>query len=349
MKPSFRKYNILLPLGWLYGLATALRNRMYDIGIPESTCFPIPVISIGNITAGGTGKTPHTEYLVALLKDRIRTAVLSRGYGRSTHGYILADDTSDSRTIGDEPLQIKKRFPDIDVAVSEDRVLGIKTLLRTRQPRVVILDDAFQHRKVTPSLNILLVNYNRFILDDALLPAGRLRESARGRSRAHMIIVTKCPVDLPQDTMDEMVKRLAISPGQQVFFTALEYGDIYPMDGKSPVPAYDCPVLAVTGIADPAPMEAQLRKSHNEVNMLSFPDHHAFSERDIRDIRTRLADMPQDAVIMTTAKDAARLQDIPLSDSLKEKIFILPVKPSFIKGSQTFDNAILNHIESLSK
>lgn len=348
MNPSFRKYNILRPLGWLYGLATALRNRMYDMGMLESTSFPIPVISIGNITAGGTGKTPHTEYLVSLLKDKIHTAVLSRGYGRSTHGYILADEASTSGIIGDEPLQIKRRFPDIDVAVCEDRVTGIKTLLRTHQPRVVVLDDAFQHRKVKPSLNILLVNYNRFILDDAMLPAGRLRESVKGRSRADMIIVTKCPVDLPQEAMDDMTKRLAVSQKQQVFFTTLEYGEIYPLDGNAPVPAADCPVLAVTGIADPTPMEAQLRQSHNEVQMLSFPDHHAFSMRDIKEIETRLASMPQGTAIITTAKDAARLQDAQMSEDLRKKIFILPVRPLFLNGSQAFDSAILNHIESLS-
>ena len=194
-------------------------------------------------------------------------------------------------------------------------------------------------------MNILLVNYNRFILDDAMLPAGRLRESAKGRSRAHMIIVTKCPADLPQDAMDNMTKRLAVSPKQTVFFTSLEYGDIYPMDGKSPVPAADCPVLAVTGIADPAPMEAQLRKSHNEVQMLSFPDHHVFSKRNIREIETRLANMTQGTAIITTAKDAARLQDACIGESLREKIFILPVKPKFLNDSQAFDSIILNHVQ----
>ena len=349
MKTSFRIYNVLRPLGWLYGLVSYIRNRFYDKGIIKSTAFPVPVIGIGNITVGGTGKTPHTEYLAALIKERFRTAVLSRGYGRCTKGYILADGSSTSRIIGDEPLQIRNRFPDIDVAVCEDRVHGINSLLESRRPQVIILDDAYQHRKVIPSLNILLVNYNRFLLDDAMLPAGRLREGAGNRRRAHMIIVTKCPGDLTQDAMDEITSRLAVSAKQQVFFTTLEYGDIYPLDGKTTVPAADCPVLAVTGIADPAPLEAQLRKSHSEVQMLSFPDHHAFSKRDISKIENRLASMPDGTAIITTAKDAARLQDAQISEDLKEKIFILPVKPSFINGSEAFDSAILNHIESFHK
>ena len=201
MNHAFKINDILRPLGWLYDLTTGIRNKMYDRGLLKSTSFSVPVISIGNITVGGTGKTPHTEYIAALIKDHFRTAILSRGYGRRTRGYILAESTATSLTIGDEPLQMHRRFPDIDLAVCENRAFGIERLIRDRDSHVILLDDAFQHRGVTPSLNILLVNYNRNILDDAMLPAGRLRENAAGRKRAHIIIVTKCPRNLSSDSM----------------------------------------------------------------------------------------------------------------------------------------------------
>ena len=349
MKPAFRIYNVFRPLGWLYGLVTGLRNRMYDGGMLKSVSFPFPVINVGNITVGGTGKTPHTEYLAALLKDRMRTAILSRGYGRHTKGFILSDAQSDSNQIGDEPLQIKRRFPDVSVAVCEDRATGIKRLSKLCSPQVIILDDAYQHRKVTPSLNILLVNYSRNILEDAMLPAGRLRESAKCRRRAQMIVVTKCPKDLSSLEMDDLASRLAVSPEQKIYFTTLEYGSLYPMNGKSAVPSQDCPVLALTGIADPAPMEAQLRHTHKEVGMLSYPDHHDFSRKDILEIEDRLQSMPQDSIIVTTAKDAARLSGMELNEHLKSRVFILPVKPAFLRDTKGFDDTILNHIETFNQ
>ena len=349
MKPAFRIYNVFRPIGWLYGLVTGLRNRMYDGGMLKSVSFPIPVICVGNITVGGTGKTPHTEYIAALLKDRIHIAILSRGYGRHTKGFILSDAQSDSNLIGDEPLQIKRRFPDIEVAVCEDRVTGIKRLSDLCSPKVIILDDAYQHRTVTPSLNILLVNYNRNILQDAMLPAGRLRENASCRRRAQMIVVTKCPKELSSREMDDLASMLAVSPEQKVFFTTLEYGSLYPLDGISEVPSQDCPVLALTGIADPAPMETQLRKSHKEVSMLSYPDHHDFSKNDILDIEHRLQNMPQGSIIVTTAKDAARLSGMNLNEGLKSSIFILPVKPAFLRNAKGFDDTILNHIETFKQ
>lgn len=349
MKTAFRIYNVLRPAGWLYGLITSLRNRMYDHGMLKSVSFPIPVICIGNITVGGTGKTPHTEYIATLLKDRMRIAILSRGYGRHTKGFILSDAQSDSSLIGDEPLQVKRRFPDVAVAVCEDRVTGIKRLTELCAPQVIILDDAYQHRKVTPSLNILLVNYSRNILQDAMLPAGRLRESANCRRRAQMIVVTKCPKDLSSHEMDDLASTLAVSPEQKVFFTTLDYGSLYPLDGKSAVPSQDCPVLALTGIADPAPMEAQLRKSHKEVGMLSYPDHHDFSRNDIIEIVHSLQKMPQGSIIVTTAKDAARLSGMDLNEDLKSRIFILPVRPAFLRDAKGFDDTILNHIETFKQ
>lgn len=349
MKPDYNIHGILRPLGWIYGAVTALRNRRFDRGCAHSSVFPVPVISVGNITAGGTGKTPHTEYIAALIKDKYPTAILSRGYGRSTKGYILADASATGRTIGDEPLQMHRRFPDVDLAVCENRAQGIERLISERDPQVILLDDAFQHRRVTPSLNILLVNYNRNIMTDAMLPAGRLRESAKGRSRAHIIIVTKCPRDLSPESMDELASNLAVTPAQQVFFSTLDYGTLYPYIESAAVPSTTCPVLAVTGIADPAPMTAELRTTHSDVKLLSYPDHHSFTKRNIKEIAGWLQTMPASTIIVTTAKDAARLSDLQLPAELSSRLYVLPVKPAFIRDAELFDSTIINHIESFRK
>lgn len=349
MKPTFHIYNVFRPLSWLYGLGTCIRNYMYDNGILKSKAFHIPVISIGNITAGGTGKTPHTEYLAALLMDRFDTAILSRGYGRRTKGFILSDSHSSSSLIGDEPLQIKRHFPGVDVAVSEDRVKGIERLTDICNPQVIILDDAFQHRSVKPSLNILLVNYNRNIIDDALLPAGHLRESAKGRRRADIIIVSKCPSHLSSAEMERLQSILAVSDRQQVYFTTLEYQTICRMDGPAGLPDPGCPVLAVTGIAFPEPMLQELRMTHNIVRSVSYPDHHDFSRKDLEEIEKELDSMPSGSIILTTAKDAARLSGMDLGRSLRERIFVLPVRPAFLRNQDGFDNQIIKHVESYTQ
>lgn len=349
MNHALQIIDILRPLGWLYGLATGVRNKMYDRSLLKSASFSVPVISIGNITVGGTGKTPHTEYIAALIKDRYRTAILSRGYGRATRGYILADATACSRTIGDEPLQMHRRFPDMDLAVCENRACGIERLVRDRDSRVILLDDAFQHRGVTPSLNILLVNYNRNILDDAMLPAGRLRESAAGRKRAHIIIVTKCPRDLSSESMDALASRLMTTPGQKVFFSTLDYSNLYSFVDSAVIPSAHCPVLAVTGIADPAPMIAELKTTHSEVSLLTYTDHHSFTERDINRITGRLEKMPADSIIVTTAKDASRLSDKQIPAELSNRMYVLPVRPRFLRDGDLFDNEIINHIETFRK
>ena len=349
MTPRFRIYDILRPLGWLYGAAAALRNRRFDSGRAASAVYPIPVISVGNITAGGTGKTPHTEYIASLLQNRITTAILSRGFGRSTKGYILADESATSRTIGDEPMQMHRRFPHVILAVCEKRAQGIEQLIRTCNPQVILLDDAYQHRAVKPSLNILLVNYNRNILHDAMLPAGRLRESAAERKRADIMIVTKCPQDLSASQMDQLASALAVTPAQQVFFTAIEYGTLYPMAGAAAAPSPSSPALAVTGIAGPEPLVAQLRKEHRSVTLQSYPDHHRYSERDIRSITSAISQLGPHAIAVTTEKDAARLHDMHLPSHLSSRLYIMPVKPVFLRDKEQFDNTILNHIETFKQ
>lgn len=350
MKPAFKIYNFLRPLGWLYALVTGIRNRLYDWGWRKSETFPIPVISIGNITVGGTGKTPHAEYTAILLKDRFKTAVLSRGYGRHTKGFFMSDHKSDSGLIGDEPLQIKHRFPDLEVAVCNDRAKGIRRLMDMCAPQVIILDDAFQHRRITPSLNILLVNWHRNILDDAMLPAGHLRETAKGRNRADIIIVTKCPDGLTDESMNQMAERLRVKPEQQVFFTTPEYIEPYLIDDNSrPMPLPKAPVLAVTGIVLPTLMKAELERQGHEVTLMDYPDHYRFSRQDLADITARLESLGPDAIIVTTAKDAARLLDLQLTDELRKRIYVLPIGVRFIREADKFRKAVIDHVESFSK
>ena len=347
MKSGFRINNALRPLGWLYGLVTGIRNLLFDKGIRKSRQFGLPVISIGNITVGGTGKTPHAEYTATLLKDRFKTAVLSRGYGRHTKGFFMSDAHSDSGLIGDEPLQIKRRFPDLEVAVCSDRAEGITRLIDMCAPQVIILDDAFQHRKVKPSLNILLVNWHRNILEDAMLPAGYLRESVKGRRRADMIIVTKCPDNLDKESMADRTNRLKVKPEQQVFFTTPQYNKPYLIDDAGqPLDLPKVPLLAVTGIASPALMQAELERQGHDVTLMAYPDHYRFTKQDITNITDRLKGMGQDAVIVTTAKDAARLQDLNLDDELRNRIYILPVGVRFLRDADKFEKTVIGHVES---
>ena len=350
MNSEFRINNALRPLGWLYGLVTGIRNIMYDKGIRKSEEFKLPVISIGNITVGGTGKTPHAEYTATLLKDRYKTAVLSRGYGRHTKGFFMSDAHSDSGLIGDEPLQIKRRFPDLEVAVCSDRAQGIKRLIAMCDPQVIILDDAFQHRRIKPSLNILLVNWHRNILDDAMLPAGYLRESVKGRRRADIIIVTKCPEDLSREDMNDLEQRLRVKPEQQVFFTTPHYNTPYHMDDAGqPVELPRVPLLAVTGIASPALMKAELERQGHTLSCMDYPDHYRYNKQDIVNITSRLESLGQDAAIVTTAKDAARLQDLDLAQELRQKIYVLPVGVRFLRDADKFEKTVLSHVESFAK
>lgn len=217
----------LLPLSWLYGLGVRLRNQLYEMGILKSHTFGIPVIAVGNITVGGSGKTPHVEYLIRLLKDRMKVAVLSRGYKRKSRGYVLAGPETVSSEIGDEPYQMKNKFPDVFVAVDKDRCEGIRNLTTdetTKETDVILLDDAFQHRRVKPGINILLIDYHRLIIYDKLLPAGRLREPQNGKNRADIVIITKCPTDLKPMEFRVLTKAMNLFPYQDLYFSTLEYG-----------------------------------------------------------------------------------------------------------------------------
>lgn len=320
----------LLPLSWLYGLVVSIRNLMFDVGMLKSKTFPLPVICVGNITVGGTGKTPHTEYLIRLLSEKHQVAVLSRGYKRQSEGYVLATPTTSMTDIGDEPYQMKHKFPQIHMAVDKDRCHGIEELMKKEvQPStdVVILDDAFQHRYVKAGLNILLMDYHRLIHLDKLLPAGRLRESSSGTKRADIVIVTKCPRDITPIERTGIERSLNIENWQKIFFSTYSYPDDMKGIGKNP--------LLVTGIASPEQMIYDLQKIVPEFDVMSFPDHHHFTENDINNIRTRAAGR----TILTTEKDATRLHGL-------ENIKVIPIEVEFIDGKEDFDNIIRNYVNT---
>ena len=320
----------LLPLSWLYGLVVSIRNLMFDAGALKSKTFPLPVICVGNITVGGTGKTPHTEYLIRMLSEKHQVAVLSRGYKRQSEGYVLATPTTPMTDIGDEPYQMKHKFPQIHMAVDKDRCHGIAELMKKEvQPPtdVVILDDAYQHRYVKAGLNILLMDYHRLIYLDKLLPAGRLRESSSGTKRADIVIVTKCPRDSTPIERKGIERSLNIENWQKIFFSTYTYPDNMKGIGSNP--------LLVTGIASPEQMIYDLQKIVPEFDVMSFPDHHHFTENDINNIRTRAAGR----TILTTEKDSTRLHGL-------ENVKVIPIEVEFIDGKEEFDSIIRNYVNT---
>lgn len=354
---SIRIHRFLLPASFLYGLGARLRNRLFDRGRLPSESFCVPLICVGNLAAGGTGKTPHTEYLVRLLRGAgFHVATLSRGYKRHTKGYRLATPTSDAGEIGDEPCQLKSKFPDIRVAVDEQRCRGIGQLLLLDNPPVdvVLLDDAFQHRRVKAGLNILLTDYHRLYCDDALLPAGRLREPAAGSRRAHIVVVTKCPPTLTEAGCRRIARKLRPAPGQQLYFSTLCYGRLRPLFPdyvKRPATGMggDEHVLVVTGIASPALLVEELETRTPHVRLLKFGDHHDFSRKDIRAIRTAFERMEGKAKrIVTTEKDAARLKShADLDEVLKANLYELPIEVAFLQDRQTcFNQNIIDYVKS---
>ena len=358
MEGDFIKINRWLqPLSWFYGLGVRFRNTLFETGFLKSRSFSIPVISVGNITVGGTGKTPHVEYLIRLLQDHSRVAVLSRGYKRKSHGFQIANESSTARTIGDEPFQMKQKFPKVIVAVDKNRVHGIEALNQKYQDiDVILLDDAFQHRYVKPGINILLVDYHRLIIYDTLLPAGRLREPLTGKNRADMVIITKCPKDLKPMEYRVITKAMDLYPYQQIFFTTLEYGELTPLFKKEAPTVNldklkDHNVLLLTGIASPRQMKEDLTPVVSKLSMLSFPDHHAFSQKDIEQISSEFAKLPSPKCIVTTEKDAARFIGLEgLSNEIKENIYILPVRIKFmLNQEEKFNENIIGYVRKNSR
>ena len=359
MEGDFIKINEwMLPLSWLYGLGVRLRNQLFELGILKSRSFDIPVISVGNITVGGSGKTPHVEYLIRLLKDKTKVAVLSRGYKRKSKGYVLAGKETEMRVIGDEPYQMKSKFPDVYVAVDKNRCHGIDTLTcdeATKDTDVILLDDAFQHRYVKPGINILLVDYHRLIIYDKLLPAGRLREPQSGKARADIVIITKCPKDLKPMEYRVIIKAMDLFPYQKLFFTTLEYDCLTPVYGgkKRPLDSIgrNENILLLTGIASPKQMTYDLKEYTPNITPMAFTDHHQFTKKDIERINRTFEKMPSPKMVITTEKDNARLSGMKgLSDNVRRNIYTLPVRVKFMLGQEEeFNNKIIGYVQKNSK
>ena len=353
-----RIHKWLLPLSWCYGLAVGIRNQLFEMGILKSRAFKTPIISIGNITVGGSGKTPHVEYIVKQLHDKMKVAVLSRGYKRKTKGFVLATKDSTAADIGDEPFQMKKKFADIYVAVDANRCRGIDFLTEneeTKDTDVILLDDAYQHRYVKPGVNILLIDYHRLIIYDKLLPAGRLREPKQGKNRADIVIITKCPNEMKPMEFRVLTKALGLFPYQKLFFTKLKYNHLKPLYAGEDKPlselTKDTHVVLLTGIASPKQMMMDLSSYTSHITPLTFADHHAFRKKDIQRINEVFAQTPEPKIIITTEKDNARLFGMKgLSDEVRQHIYMLPIEIEFLLGQQAeFNEKIIGYVRKNSR
>lgn len=353
---------ILLPISWCYQGLLKLRHKLFDWHIIPSKAFDLPVICVGNLSLGGTGKTPHTEYLIELLGD-YRLAVLSRGYGRRTKGFRLANASDSAETLGDEPMLYHLKYPEIVVAVDEDRVDGVEQLLRGQKdfpPEVIVLDDAFQHRRITAGLNLLLTEYGNLYSDDALIPAGTLRDIKSAARRADIVIVTKCPYDLPDDTLNRLRRHLKLLDHQKLFLSHLHHAPLKPLNtaaeqflkNHQPNGTQQETVGAVcfTGIAHPEPLVRHLQEESYQVREIRFPDHHLYREKDIQHVMEEFEKMPQnEKIIVTTEKDNARLKNSPYICQFESApLFMVPISVS-IHQEEMFNNIILSYVRENHK
>ena len=337
---------LLLPLSWLYAGVLAVRNWLYDIGWKRSKAFAVPLLNVGNLRVGGTGKTPHVQWLVAeLLRQGHRPAILSRGYGRQTRGSRLAGSMDSAATVGDEPWQYFQQFgpQGVPVAVAEKRGLGVRLLLEKHpEISVVVLDDAYQHRAVRPALNILLTEWARPFFEDRVLPAGRLRESRGGARRADVVIITKCPILLPamlQAAVTGRVREFS-RPDAPVLFSVYEYGAPQPFTAEAAGAPNPGPALLLTGIAQPGPLQEHLSsQGYRVVYHALFPDHHPFQPADVMALR---AHWQPEWPIFTTEKDATRLQAPALQAALAGlPLYTIPVRAALLGTGATQLRALL--------
>jgi tetraacyldisaccharide 4'-kinase len=325
---------LLFPFSILYGWITSIRNYLFDKGILKSYSFDIPIIAVGNLSVGGTGKTPQIEYLIRLLSPNYTIATLSRGYKRKSEGFVLADSTSNAEILGDEPFQIYQKFPNIKVAVDADRKNGIENLLSLNErPDIILLDDAFQHRKVKAGFYILLSSYDDLFSSDFILPAGNLRESRSGAKRANVIIITKCPKDLSEIAQQNIKNKIALEI--PIYFSFIDYDDKVYNEFESKKVSEIIPVdkLLLAGIAKPEPFFNYLQAKKEE--KLVYPDHHPFTEIDLKEIKKKA----NYRLIITTEKDYVRLKNQEFN-----ALYYLPIKSSFITNSDNFDKTILNYV-----
>jgi tetraacyldisaccharide 4'-kinase len=320
---------------------------LYDRGLKPSVSFNIPVVCVGNLTVGGTGKTPMIEYLIRLLSPAYKIATLSRGYGRATKGFFIASSKDNALTLGDEPYQFFRKFHDrVTVAVGEERALAIPLILQgTEDVEVVLLDDAYQHRRVRPSFNILLTDYNRPFYMDLLLPAGRLRESKMGASRADLVVVTKCPRDTSDDTMMEIEKDIRQIAAKPIFFTAIGYSNPLPF----PLTQGACKpeVILLTGIADAQPLVNYVKKNFTLKKHIEYPDHHRYTASELEDLAAQAAELGNVSIV-TTEKDMVKIDTREFERHLKHlSLFYIPITVQFLKNETDFDEIILNHVKNV--
>jgi tetraacyldisaccharide 4'-kinase len=340
---------LLAPFALLYGLIVKIRNLLFDYGILKSVSFKKPVICVGNITVGGTGKTPHVEYLLKILSTSFSVATLSRGYGRKNKGFGYVSPTSTAVEVGDEPLQMKLKYPAVKVAVDADRVNGITTLIQENPDLdLIILDDAYQHRWVKAGLQILLIDFNRLITRDYFLPMGRLRDSVKEKRRADIVLITKCPLDLSQEQKKSIINELRLSQKQSVYFTGISYGEPIPVfqEFGSSIDLKGRDIFAFAGIANPTFFFSHIKSRANLVEAYTFPDHFSFSESKLSPIiEAFLKNKSLNKSMVTTEKDAARLRGLATLDAeLKKALFYIPIEIRFVDNQEnSFVNQILTY------
>ncbi|MBS4059774.1 MAG: tetraacyldisaccharide 4'-kinase [Bacteroidetes bacterium] len=341
---------LLFPFALIYHFVLFLRHKLFDIGILPSESFGLPVICIGNLNLGGTGKTPHTEYIIRLFMKQHEIAVLSRGYKRKTKGFILGSSEKTSDEVGDEPKQYISKFPNITVAVDEQRRSGIKQLLKLQKPpEIILLDDAFQHRYVKPGLNILLTDYHNLYTKDYLVPAGRLRDIKSSAKRADIIVVTKTPAVFSPFIEQNLLESLKPKRSQTIYYSFLKYGNLKPVSNsnKLSIPRSISTILLITGIENPYPLKEHLNNKCIDLIHMPFSDHHVYSEKEINDIvYSYNAIIGRNKIIITTEKDAARLADSPYFRSLENlPLFFQPIEIGFHqKTGISFDEYISDYV-----
>lgn len=356
MKRNFKILDILLyPLSLIFALVVWVRNLLFDYKILKSREFDIPVLSVGNLNVGGTGKTPHVEYLIKVLSSEFKVATLSRGYMRKTKGFFLALPDSTPDEIGDEPCQIKHNFPDINVAVDGNRARGIDNLLKIdNNIKAIILDDGFQHRYVTPGLNILLIDYNNSIFDDFILPLGRLREFPSARERADIIIITKCPEELKPIDQRVLSNKMKMYASQKVYFTHMRYGEpvaLFPSLAKkiSKDDLLKSKMLAISGIANEAPFIGHIQKIGELSDKMIFPDHHNYTVMEMHQLIEKFSAInAKNKYIITTAKDAMKIKQFKeLDEEIKSAFYYIPVYVAFHENEEkVFNQYITSYVRN---
>jgi len=360
---------LVFPLSIVYGAILYLRNKLYDFGIFPSTKFNVPVISVGNLSVGGTGKTPHIEYLIRLLGSEFQIATLSRGYGRKTKGFVLSGPNSTVTDIGDEPLQFSNKFPELPVAVDAKRVRGVKEILKLFPSiQTILLDDAFQHRSIKPGLSIVLTDFSKLYLNDFVVPSGSLREFRSGIERADIIIVTKCPQVLLPIERKRLIKEIKPLPHQNIYFSTIKYGEFLPLQKEKLNPfskeyyfEHHYSVVLLTGIANTLPLEYYLKDKVKTIIPVKFPDHHSFTKNDLEEVKKIFDNIASsNKIIVTTEKDAMRLKRPEFSAFLSQlPLFYIPIEIDFYNkdknvlqndsAGQEFNEQILHYVRTNQK